>query len=74
MALDGGVDGMVIIRRLLACIPDRLEANGRALFEIGAGQSDTALAATQEVLPTSNVEVRKDLAGQDRLLVIDRMG
>lgn len=74
MALDGGADGMVIIRRLLACIPDLLEANGRALFEIGAGQSDTALAATQEVLPTSNVEVRKDLAGQDRLLVIDRMG
>ena len=74
MALDGGVDGMVIIRRLLACIPDLLEANGRALFEIGAGQIDTAMAATQEVLPTSNVEVRKDLAGQDRLLVIDRMG
>lgn len=73
MALDGGADGMVIIRRLLAWLPDLLERNGRALFEIGTGQGDTALAASQDVLPTSNVEVRKDLAGRDRLLVIDRM-
>jgi release factor glutamine methyltransferase len=72
-ALDGGADGMVIIRRLLACLPDLLEMNGRALFEIGTGQGDTALTASQDVLPTSNVEVRKDLAGRDRLLVIDRM-
>ena len=73
MALNGGADGMVIIRRLLAWLPDLLEMNGRALFEIGTGQGDRALAASQDVLPTSNVEVRKDLAGRDRLLVIDRM-
>ena len=72
-ALDGGADGMVIIRRLLTCLPDLLAMNGRALFEIGTGQGGAAFAASHNVLPKSNVEVRKDLAGRDRLLVIDRM-
>ena len=72
-ALDGGADGMVIIHRLLTCLPDLLEMNGRALFEIGTGQGDAVLATGKQVLSTSNVEVRKDLAGRDRLLVIDRM-
>ena len=72
-ALDGGAEGMEIIRRLLASLPDLLEMNGRALLEIGTGQGDAALAESQDVLPTSKAEVRKDLAGRDRLLVIDRM-
>ena len=72
-ALDGGDDGMAIIRRLLTCLPDLLAMNGRALFEIGTGQGDTALTASQDLLPTADIEVRKDLAGRERLLVIDRM-
>ncbi|MEY2687193.1 MAG: hypothetical protein RL375_1391, partial [Pseudomonadota bacterium] len=35
LALAGGVDGMDFIRRLLRDVPDRLEANGVLVLEIG---------------------------------------
>lgn len=38
-ALDGGADGLDLIRRLIESAPDRLTAGGALLLEIGAGQS-----------------------------------
>jgi len=45
VALDGGPDGLAVIRRLLALLPTRLSDDGLALLEIGADQGD-AIAAT----------------------------
>jgi release factor glutamine methyltransferase len=73
VALDGGTDGLFIIRRLLIILPGWLEVEGRALLEIGDGQADAVLNVAREIMPTSEIEVRKDLAGKDRMLVIDRM-
>jgi release factor glutamine methyltransferase len=39
-ALDGGPDGLDLIRRLLDTAPDRLAPGGALLLEIGAGQAD----------------------------------
>ncbi|MEX1111801.1 MAG: peptide chain release factor N(5)-glutamine methyltransferase [Chthoniobacterales bacterium] len=47
-ALDGGPDGLDLIRRLIDTAPDRLTPRGALLLEIGAGQADavsTLLAA-----------------------------
>src|SRR5439155_17708935 len=44
-ALDGGADGTLVIRRLLADLDRLLEPNRVALFEIGQGQAATLLAA-----------------------------
>ena len=39
-ALDGGPDGLDLIRRLIESAPDRLTPGGALLLEIGAGQAD----------------------------------
>jgi release factor glutamine methyltransferase len=40
LALDGGTDGLDLIRRLVADAPDRLAPGGALLLEIGIGQAD----------------------------------
>jgi release factor glutamine methyltransferase len=71
-ALDGGPDGLVVIRRLLALLPDALTSTGTALLEIGFDQGpaiETAVAA----LPGSWLcRVQPDLSGRPRLARVER--
>ena len=69
-ALDGGPDGLAVIRRFLAETRQRLATGGLALAEIEAGQGPTAIEAAQEQFPDGAISVLKDLAGRDRLLRI----
>jgi len=39
-ALDGGTDGLELVRQLIGAAPDRLTTGGALLLEIGAGQAD----------------------------------
>jgi release factor glutamine methyltransferase len=71
-ALDGGPDGMVWIRALLQELPRLLAVGGRALFEIDAEQADGVLAEAARALPEAQARILPDLAGKDRLLIIDR--
>ncbi|HET9521996.1 MAG TPA: peptide chain release factor N(5)-glutamine methyltransferase [Candidatus Limnocylindrales bacterium] len=73
-ALDGGPDGLLVIRRLLERLPDALVPDGVALLEIGADQGDTATAAAAEILPGWSAEVARDLAGLPRVLRLGRGG
>ncbi|KPK93461.1 MAG: hypothetical protein AMJ88_07900 [Anaerolineae bacterium SM23_ 63] len=73
-ALDGGEDGLQIIDRLMVQIPDLLAPRGRVLLEIGADQAEAVQTIVQNAIPASIVEVLQDLAGRDRLLMIDRRG
>src|SRR3972149_4172735 len=50
-ALDGGPDGLDLVRRLLVDLPRVLVAGGGALLEIGADQGETAGAAAGGRLP-----------------------
>jgi release factor glutamine methyltransferase len=71
-ALDGGPDGLELLRRLIARLPDRLAPSGVALLEIGAGQA-AAVRAVAEALPIPvAVTVLPDLAGIDRVARIAR--
>ncbi|MGD8813338.1 MAG: peptide chain release factor N(5)-glutamine methyltransferase [Anaerolineales bacterium] len=72
VALDGGPDGLVWIRSLLEELPRLLEPGGKALFEIDEDQRDAVLADAAGSLLDARVQVCKDLAGKDRLLIIDR--
>lgn len=72
LALDGGADGLAVIRALLALLPDRLAADGVALFEIGADQGDTGPAAVAALLPGWRPSVAPDLAGLPRVLRVER--
>jgi release factor glutamine methyltransferase len=71
-ALDGGADGLDVVRRLLARLPDVLADDGVALFEIGGDQGTDAPAAADEVLAGWTAAVEPDLAGLPRILRVRR--
>jgi release factor glutamine methyltransferase len=70
LALDGGPDGLVLVRRLIdACAaPGVLAPEGRIFLEIGQGQAE----ATRDYLLARGfaaAEIRKDLAGIERVVM-----
>ena len=72
IALDGGKDGLSLIRRLLDSLPQLLAKRGRALLEIGYEQAESVLQYVEDGLAGYRAEVRADLAGLHRLVVVDR--
>ncbi len=69
-ALDGGADGLDLIRRLLNLAAACLRPHAALLLEIEAGQAAAALAAARQAFPLAQAQVHVDLAGRDRLLAI----
>jgi release factor glutamine methyltransferase len=69
-ALDGGPDGLAVIRHLLAMASDRLHPNGALLVEIGASQGPEVFSLARRHFPQAKVEIARDYAGLDRLLVV----
>ena len=70
MSLDGGADGLDLVRRILAGAPGRLTPGGRVYLEIDEDQSAAALAAAERVGVFENVRILKDSAGQDRVVSV----
>ena len=70
LALDGGPDGLQLIRRLLAEITARKVAARLILLEIENRQGPAVKALARQHFPAADIEIKKDLAGQDRLAVI----
>jgi release factor glutamine methyltransferase len=67
-ALDGGPDGLDLIRRLIDTAPDRLSPGGVLLLEIGAGQAD-AVNAYLAKRKFRDISVRCDYQGIPRFAV-----
>jgi release factor glutamine methyltransferase len=67
LALDGGADGLDLVRRLVAAAPALLAPGGALALEIGAGQAGPTGAALRDAGFTA-VEARKDLAGIERVV------
>ncbi|MGI8928627.1 MAG: peptide chain release factor N(5)-glutamine methyltransferase [Candidatus Limnocylindrales bacterium] len=72
LALDGGIDGLELVRRLISLLESAVRNGGVALLEIGAGQADEVRTATAEALPTWDVEFHPDLAGVPRVVELSR--
>jgi len=72
-ALDGGPDGMSVIRRLIDELPLRLAAGGVALLEVGAGQADGIRRLLPELPMEAEMATLSDLAGIERVVRIDRL-
>ena len=68
MALDGGPDGMDILRRIIGGAPAHLKPGGLLLLEIGEGQGETLRTEAERSQKFSSVEIIPDLAGKDRIL------
>jgi release factor glutamine methyltransferase len=67
VAIDGGPDGLEILRRLLESAGERVAPGGTLLLEIGIGQAEAVGALAPSGATTS---VERDLAGIERVVRI----
>jgi release factor glutamine methyltransferase len=70
-SLDGGPDGMDIIRRLLHQAQDKLKQNGVIILEIDPQQVQPLEELSRRLFPGASVSTEQDLARLDRILVVD---
>jgi release factor glutamine methyltransferase len=70
-ALDGGPDGLDLVRRLVAQLPGRMADGATALLEIGAGQADAVRELIGSLPLEADVGTLRDLAGIERVVRID---
>jgi len=67
-ALDGGRDGLDLLRRLIAALPGRLRGDGVVLAEIGAGQADAVRALVAALEVRTAVTTLRDLSAIERVV------
>ena len=68
MALDGGVDGLTLIRRLIKQIPAVAQPGTCILLEIGANQGEAVLQLVRDLLTVDDAAILPDYAGLDRIM------
>src|SRR3984893_8082533 len=68
LALDGGKDGLSLIRVALAQAPAILKPGGLVLFECDPAQTRRIVRLAQGHWPMAQIGVHKDLAGLDRVV------
>jgi release factor-specific protein-(glutamine-N5) methyltransferase/tRNA threonylcarbamoyl adenosine modification protein (Sua5/YciO/YrdC/YwlC family) len=73
LALDGGPDGLHVIRRLLPRLPDVLVPGGVALLEIGGDQGERLTAEASTALPGWRCTIHPDLSGSPRVAQLERI-
>jgi len=71
LALDGGADGLRLIRRFLKDAPDCLAPGGLLLMEIEERQGPAVRSLAETSFPKAQIAVLQDMAGKDRLLRIE---
>jgi release factor glutamine methyltransferase len=69
-ALDGGIDGLVLHRRILKEAPGRLVRGGRVFLEIAFDQGELATQVALEFPEFEDVRLLKDFGGRDRVLTL----
>jgi release factor glutamine methyltransferase len=72
LALDGGPDGLAIVRRLLEALPAALAPDGVALLEIGFDQGPAVGEAVAGLEGKWSCRIQADLSGNPRLAHVER--
>lgn len=72
LALDGGADGLAVVRRILAGAHDRLRPGGRLYIELQFDQGPAALEIAGASGPWETVSILRDLGGHERALYARR--
>jgi release factor glutamine methyltransferase len=68
LALDGGADGLALLRRLVAQAAEHLEPGGHLALEVGLGQA-AEVAELAQAAGAKEVRQERDLAGVERVVV-----
>ncbi len=72
LALDGGTDGLGLVRRLIGQLEGAVRDGGVALLEIGAAQAEGVRAASLDSLPGWDVAIHADDSGLARVAELSR--
>ncbi|MFQ5934239.1 MAG: peptide chain release factor N(5)-glutamine methyltransferase [Dehalococcoidia bacterium] len=70
VALDGGPDGLDVVRRLLPQARGNLKPGGASFVEIGYGQAAHVSQLARNLFAGAEIELVKDLSGIERVLAI----
>lgn len=70
LALDGGEDGLDLIRQLLQQATTRLRSNGAIFLEIGWQQGKAVRKLARQCFPEAAIAILPDFAGHDRIVKI----
>ena len=70
-ALDAGPLDTEVLERFLRAAPSHLRPAGRLLAEIAWDEGERLLEVARACFPTARVDVKKDLAGLDRVIRIE---
>ncbi len=68
LALDGGADGLDLVRRLIQQAPAVLKPGALILLEIGYDQGERTADLLRAAFPSATVEIFKDFSGHDRVV------
>jgi release factor glutamine methyltransferase len=68
LALDGGEDGLELVRPFCRQAGGKLRRGGFLLIEVGIGQAGAAAGLLQAAFPRYDIEIGRDLAGIERVL------
>lgn len=67
LALDGGEDGLSLVRKIIAAAPEHLDAGGILAIEVGAGEAPATVALFEE-RGLRDVRVHRDIARIERVV------
>ena len=70
LALDGGEDGLNLIRSLIYLAAYSVAPGGLILLEIESSQGGAGSSLAKTIFPDAHIQILPDLAGLDRLLCI----
>ena len=70
LALDGGADGLDLVRDLIRQVPQVCDDGALLLLEIGSGQAQAVIEYAEEHLSVQSTEIIYDYAGHDRIVKI----
>lgn len=71
LALDGGADGLDLVRRLLQQAPAKLKSPGVILLELDPEQFPAAVSIARQHFPQAGITAEQDLTHRDRILIIN---
>jgi release factor glutamine methyltransferase len=69
-ALFGGADGLDAYRRIFACLPARIAAQGLIILELGAGAAEAVKRLAAAAFPDARCTLAADLSGTPRALIL----
>jgi release factor glutamine methyltransferase len=70
IALDGGGDGLLIIKKFLVQTPIFLKKGGQIYLEIDHGQGYKLKKLAKKIYPQATISINQDLQKLERVLII----